>query len=72
MPKKTLAQRWEQVKPHFTLADLALDAFGKFLLGIGIGALLASTLASYGWWCVGIGLGLSAIVKAKHFRRFWS
>ena len=69
---KTLSQRWEQVKPYFSLADLGLDALGKFLLGLGLGALWAEQLRAAAWGCVIAGLGLLIAVKVKFAKRFWS
>ena len=68
----SLSERWHRVRKDFTLRDLLIDASGKFLLGLGIGALLAARLAPYGWALAGAGLALSVTVKAKYWTRFWA
>lgn len=66
------SQRWERVKSALTLRDLLLDVSGKMLLALGLGALWASTLRPRAWCLIGSGVLLSAIVKLKHWKRFWS
>ncbi len=66
------SDRWHRVRKDFTLRDLLLDASGKFLLGIGVGALLATRVARYAWALVIAGLALSFTVKAKYWKRFWA
>jgi len=69
---RSFSERWNTIRSEFTLQDLALDVTGKMLVGIGIGALLAAHIAPIAWAVIGVGLGCSAIVKAKHWKRFWS
>jgi len=53
------------------LRDLLLDVSGKVLVGLGLGAWLARYLRSSAWILVIVGVGLSATVKAKYWKRFW-
>jgi len=69
---RSLADRWNRIRGTFTLQDLTLDVTGKILVGLGLGALLAEPLRPYTWGLIGIGLGCSAIVKAKYWKKFWA
>ena len=67
----TLAQRWEHVRKDFTLSDLLIDAGGKFLAGLALGALYWRALRHYTWAILILGLALVAGIKLKHWQRFW-
>ena len=69
---RSLSDRWNRVRGEFALRDLALDVTGKVLVGLGIGAFLAASLAPHAWLLIIVGLGCSVIVKAKYWKRFWS
>jgi len=69
---RTLTERWNRVRTEFALRDLILDVVGKFLVGVGIGALLAQHLAHYAGVLIVIGLVCSIVVKAKYWKRFWA
>ena len=56
---------------ELTLNDLLVDVSGKFLLGLGLGAVLAHCLRPYAWILVVLGITLSTTVKAKYWKRFW-
>ena len=72
MVTPSLSERWHRVRKDFTLRDLLIDTSGKFLLGLGMGALLATRLVQYGWVLAVAGLALSFTVKAKHWKQFWA
>ena len=54
------------------LWDLLLDVIGKFLVGIGIGVLLAEMLLPFAWSFILVGALLSFLVKRKYWKRFWA
>ena len=66
-----LSARWERIKTSLALGDLMLDVIGKFLVGLGFGALLAQWLASSAWLLIALGVGVSAVIKAKYWKLFW-
>ena len=68
----SLTERWNRIRTEFALRDLILDVIGKMLVGLGIGVLLAASLAPYAWVLVVVGLSCSVLVKAKYWKRFWS
>ena len=49
-----------------------LDVSGKMLLGFGLGVWLADAMRPYAWLFMVGGVALSALVKAKHWKRFWT
>ena len=65
------SDRWQRIRGDFTLKDLLVDATGKGLVGMGLGVLFADALRPYAWCAIGTGIILSALVKAKHWKRFW-
>lgn len=67
---KTWSAYWNRVRAHVTLTDLLLDITGKFLVGLGVGAWCARTLAPYQWWLIGLGIACSVFVKLKYWKRF--
>ena len=69
---QTWSARWDRIKANVTLRDLLVDVTGKLLVALGVGALLASWLAPYAAILILGGLALSALVKAKHWKRFWA
>ena len=68
----TWSDRWQRVKAELTVKDFLLDIAGKMLIGVGLGALCAETFRPYVWCLIGTGIILSALVKVKHWKRFWS
>lgn len=54
------------------MRDLCVDLSGKGLVALGVGALLAAWLEPYAWILIVVGVVLSATVKAKYWKRFWS
>ena len=68
----SLTERWNRIRTEFALRDLIVDVVGKVLVGLGIGVLLAASLAPYAWVFIVGGLSCSVIVKAKYWKRFWS
>ena len=71
MRTRSLSDRWNRLRTELTLNDLLVDVSGKFLLGLGLGALFVRYLQPYAWVLIGVGLGLSVTVKAKYWKRFW-
>jgi hypothetical protein len=69
---RTLRARWDHVKQQLTLGDLLLDVAGKVLAALGAGSLFAQSLVPAAWWLIGAGVGMSLVVKAKHWKRFWA
>ena len=69
---RSWSERWSRVRTELTLRDLLLDVSGKVLVGLGLGAWLARYLQSSAWILVIVGIGLSATVKAKYWKRFWA
>ena len=68
----TLTHRFTRVRDRLTMRDFALDGLGKFALGFGVGVLVAEAMAPWAWWVIAAGGALSATVKLKHWRTFWS
>jgi len=68
---RSWSERWNRVRTELMLRDLLLDVSGKVLVGLGLGAWLARYLRSSAWILVIVGVGLSATVKAKYWKRFW-
>ena len=66
------SDRWNRIRSEFTLQDLCVDASGKALVGLGLGAWLAPWLQRYAWLLMVMGIALSAMVKAKYWKRFWT
>ena len=66
------SERWQRVKADLTLKDVLLDAAGKILIGVGVGALYADAIRPYIWCFIGSGIILSVLVKAKYVKQFWS
>ena len=64
--------RWDRVVKSLSPSDLLLDIAGKMLVGLGIGALLATLLLPSAWMLIGLGIGMSAVVKAKYWKLFWA
>ena len=71
-PGAAQAGRWNRIKAKVTLTDLALDVSGKILVALGAGALLATSFQPYAWGLIIVGIVLSATVKAKYWKSFWS
>ena len=66
------SNRWERLRSELTFHDLLWDVSGKFLLGLGLGTLLARWLEPYAKVLIIVGLGISVSVKAKYWKRFWA
>lgn len=69
---RSWSRRWDRLKAELTMRDLALDVTGKMLVALGLGALWASVLRPSVWCLIGAGVLLSAVVKVKYWKRFWS
>lgn len=69
---RSWSDRWEHIRHEITLRELGQDVVGKFLLGLGVGALLARFLQPYAWFLIVVGVALSTLVKAKYWKRFWA
>ena len=72
--RRSLPERWERIKPGFTLFDLTMDSLGKFLVALGLGILLAHWIADaiIAAFLIGAGAAITWAIKAKHWKRFWS
>ena len=68
---RSWSDRWARIRGELTLTDLMLDVSGKMLLGFGLGVWLADAMRPYAWLFMVGGVALSALVKAKHWKRFW-
>jgi len=68
----SLPTRLERVVRELRWTDFLLDVTGKFLVGLGLGALLASQLLPCAWALITVGLALSVVVKAKYWKQFWA
>ena len=70
----SLSERWNRIRAHVTLSDLAMDAGGKMLAAFGLGLLAAAggCPARTGGWMILLGVLMSLTVKAKHWKRFWA
>jgi hypothetical protein len=69
---RTLTERWNRVRGDLTMTDMWVHALGKFVLGIGLGVLLAEPLRGAAWPLMLGGLGVSLIPKLRHWGKFWS
>jgi hypothetical protein len=66
------SKRWDSIKKDIRLSDLIADGFGKFLLGFGIGTLIADLGRAYSLAIIAAGILLIVRVKSRYWKKFWS
>ena len=57
-------ERWDRIRRRLSFADLLIDGLGKFLMGFGLGGLVAAHLQPRIAWALFVG-GLILVVRTK-------
>ena len=58
-----LSQWWLKHRDRLSFGTITLIFTGKFLVALGIGAILASCLRPWAWWLIGLGVALDLLAK---------